>query len=63
MREFTAAIGLSVIVLGGALLLPCSIDKSPLPQTIAVQQAQPQTKAPRVELEGRLAAVLQGGLS
>src|SRR5690348_13962436 len=32
MREFAVAIVLSAIVLGGALLLPYSIEKSPAPQ-------------------------------
>src|SRR5262245_22269835 len=45
MREFAVAMVLSALVIGGALLLPYSVDTAPLPQTVAVQQAVPPTPA------------------
>ena len=37
------AIVFSALVVGGALLLPYSVDKSPMPQTVAVRQAAPES--------------------
>jgi nitrite reductase (NO-forming) len=41
MREFAVAIALSVFVVGGVLLLPYSVNTTPLPQTIAVRETAP----------------------
>jgi len=38
MREFAVAIALSVFVVGGVLLLPYSVNTTPLPATIAVRE-------------------------
>ena len=43
MREFAVAIVFSALVVGGTLLLPYSVDKSPMPQTVAVRQAAPES--------------------
>ena len=47
MREFTVAIVLSVLVLGGALLLPYSLRPSLPVQTVAVQKQVEAPKAPQ----------------
>src|SRR5262249_4365386 len=41
MREFVVAIMLSVLIVGGALLLPYSVNTTPLPQTVAVRETAP----------------------
>jgi nitrite reductase (NO-forming) len=41
MREFAVAVALSAFVLGGALLLPYSVNTTPGPQTVAVREAAP----------------------
>jgi nitrite reductase (NO-forming) len=46
MREFAVAIALSVFVVGGVLLLPYSINTTPLPQTVAVREIAPVEKRP-----------------
>jgi nitrite reductase (NO-forming) len=46
MRELAVAIVLSALAVGGVLLLPYPPDKSPLPQTVAVRQAAPETVRP-----------------
>jgi nitrite reductase (NO-forming) len=46
MREFAVAIVLSAMVLGGALLLPYSIEKFPAPQPVVVQQTTPRDQPP-----------------
>jgi nitrite reductase (NO-forming) len=43
MREFAVAIIFTAIVTVGVLFLPYSIDKSPPPQPVAVQQVAPET--------------------
>ena len=47
MREFTVAIVLSVLVLGGALLLPYSPRRSLPEQTVAIQKQVEAPKAPQ----------------
>jgi hypothetical protein len=49
MRELAVAIVVSALVVGGVLLLPYSISKSPSPQTVATQQVPPQTARPPAE--------------
>ena len=49
MRELVVAIVFSALVVGGVLLLPYSVDKSPMPQTVAVRQAAPETARPPAE--------------
>jgi nitrite reductase (NO-forming) len=49
MRELATAIVISVLIVGGVLLLPYSIDKSPPPQTVATQQLRAQTARPAAE--------------
>ena len=41
MREFAVAIALSVVVLGVTLILPYSVNTTPLPQTVAVRETAP----------------------
>src|SRR5262249_26824399 len=47
MREFAVAIALSALVVGGALLLPYSVDTAPLPQTAAVHGGVTPMAAPQ----------------
>src|SRR5215475_10099049 len=49
MRELVVAIVFSALVVGGVMLLPYSVDKSPMPQTVAVRQAAPETARPPAE--------------
>jgi nitrite reductase (NO-forming) len=49
MRELAAAIVISALIVGGVLLLPYSIDKSPPSQTVATQQLPAQTARPAAE--------------
>src|SRR5262249_19553159 len=49
MRELAVAIVISALIAVGVLLLPYSVDKSPQPQTVAVQQLPPKPAGPPAE--------------
>src|SRR5262245_25288641 len=49
MRELAAAIVISALIVGGVVLLPYSMDKSPPPQTVATHQPLAQTARPAAE--------------
>jgi nitrite reductase (NO-forming) len=56
MRELAMAIVISALLVGGVLLLPYSVGRSPPPQTVAIQQIPPETARPPVEAVQPVAA-------
>jgi nitrite reductase (NO-forming) len=50
------AIVISALLVGGVLLLPYSVGRSPPPQTVAIQQIPPETARPPVEAVQPVAA-------